>query len=196
MDGLALKLEVQRLKKLMNKNMQEIEIKLSKNKLIILLLASIGFVVTSLLFILYPKNFISFIFFSERIIRNIGYVGLPFFGLVSILLFKKLFDNKPGLIINEKGITDNTNSSSLGLIKWSDITKISQKKVVSTKFLLVEIRNPEEYIEKANRLKKLTLRQNLNTYGTPITLTSVGLQCSFEELERLILESYNQSKQN
>lgn len=178
----------------MNKNMQETVIKLSKNKLIILLLASIGFVVISLLFILYPKNFISFIFFSERIIKNIGYVGLPFFGLVSILLFKKLFDNKPGLIINAKGITDNTNSSSIGLIKWSDITKISQKKVVSTKFLLVEIRNPEDYIKKANRLKKLTLKQNLSTYGTPITLTSVGLQCSFEELERLILESYSQSK--
>lgn len=175
--------------------MEEKKIKFSKRKLIFLLLTGIGFVIISLLFMLYPERFISFIFFNERVIKNIGYIGLPFFGLVSILLTKKLFDNKPGLIINKKGIIDNSNSSSIGLIKWSDITKISQKEVVSTKFLLVEIRNPQEYIEKANQIKKLLLKQNLNTYGTPITLTSVGLKCSFEELEQLILESYNQSKQ-
>jgi len=175
--------------------MEEIIITLDKKKLTLLLFAGVGFTFFSFWFIFKPSDFVNFITRSESIVFIAGILGLIVFGLGSILLVKKLFDNKPGLIINEKGITDNTNSSSIGLIKWSDITKISQKKVVSTKFLLVEIRNPEEYIEKANRLKKLTLRQNLNTYGTPITLTSLGLQCSFEELERLILESYNQSKQ-
>jgi hypothetical protein len=43
-------------------------------------------------------------------------------------------------------------------------------------------------------MKKLLLKQNLKTYGTPITITSVGLQCSFEDLEQMILESYNQNR--
>ena len=176
--------------------MKEIIIKLSKKKLILLLLAGVGFTTISILFILYPERFLSFIFFSERLIRNIGYIGGLFFGILSILLFIKLFDKKPGLIIDKEGVTDNTNSSSVGLIRWSEITGITTKKIASTQFILLQVKNPEEYISKAGRLKKLSLRQNLNSYGTPITLTSVGLNCTFSELERLILESYNQSKQN
>ncbi|MDA6071095.1 hypothetical protein NJT12_15880 [Flavobacterium sp. AC] len=174
--------------------MKQKEIKLSKRKLILLLLASIWFITISSAFILYPERFISFIFFNEKIIKNIGFIGLPFFGLASLLLVKKMFDNKPGLIINEKGITDNSNSSSIGLIKWSDITEISLGRVMSTQFLLIKVSNPEDYIQKANQMKKLLLKQNLKTYGTPITITSVGLQCSFEDLEQMILESYNQNR--
>lgn len=175
--------------------MKEIIIALDKKKLILLLFAGVVFTFFSFWFILKPSDFVNFITRSQNIVFIAGILGLIVFGLGSVLLFFKLFDNKPGLIINEKGIIDNSSSSSIGFIKWSDITKISQKKVVSTKFLLVEIRNPQEYIEKAHQIKKFLLKQNLNTYGTPITLTSVGLQCSFEELEQLILESYNQSKQ-
>lgn len=175
--------------------MKEIIIALDKKKLILLLFAGVVFTFFSFWFILKPSDFVNFITRSENIVFIAGILGLIVFGLGSVLLFFKLFDNKPGLIINERGIIDNSNSSSIGLIKWSDITKISQKKVVSTKFLLVEISNPEDYIQKANQMKKLSLKQNLKTYGTPITITSVGLQCSFEELERMILESYNQRKQ-
>ncbi len=122
-------------------------------------------------------------------------MGVVIFGVASVFLFIKLFGNKSGLVINKQGIIDNTNSSSVGLISWSEITKIYKKKVISIEILIIEIKNPEEYIQKANGLKKLGLRQNLKSYGTPITLTSVGLKCSFNELERLILESYNQNKQ-
>jgi hypothetical protein len=65
---------------------------------------------------------------------------------------------------------------------------------MSTQFLLIKVSNPEDYIQKANQMKKLLLKQNLKTYGTPITITSVGLQCSFEDLEQMILESYNQNR--
>ena len=36
---------------------------------------------------------------------------------------------------------------------------------------------------------------NEKSMGTPYIITSGDLDCSFKELERLILESYNQSKQ-
>lgn len=175
--------------------MKEIKIDLSKRKLVLLLSAGIGFVFFSCWFIVNPSNFVNFITRSEIIIFIVGILGVVVFGVASVFLFIKLFDNKSGLVINKEGIIDNTNSSSMGLISWSDITKIYKKKVISTEILIIEIRNPEGYIQKANGLKKLGLKQNLKSYGTPITLTSVGLQCSFDELERLVLESYNQNKQ-
>lgn len=124
----------------------------------------------------------------------LGIVGLTFFGLATILLFIKLFDKKPGVIINNESITDNSNFSSVGLINWSDITSIETKRVVSTDFLLLKVKNPEKYINKVNSLKRMVLRKNLETYGTPITITSVGLQCSFNELKEIILDSYKKYK--
>ncbi|KAF2343075.1 STM3941 family protein [Flavobacterium tistrianum] len=174
--------------------MKEIIIALDKKKLILLLFAGVVFTFFSFWFILEPSDFVNFITRSENIVFIAGILGLIVFGLGSVLLFFKLFDNTPGLIINEKGITDNSNSSSIGLIKWSDITEISLSRVMSTQFLLIKVSNPEDYIQKANQMKKLLLKQNLKTYGTPITITSVGLQCSFEDLEQMILESYNQNR--
>ncbi len=174
--------------------MQNIEIKISKKKLILLLLSGIGFVICSILFIINPSHFVSFIIRSEKIIFLIGIIGIIFFGIASIFLFIKLFDSKPGLIISKEGIIDNTNSSSTGLIRWIDIINIKQEKVMSTRFLLIEVKNPEEYIEKSNKLKSFSLKQNMNTYGTPLTLTSVGLQSSFEDLHRIIIESWEKYK--
>ena len=174
--------------------MEEIKIDLSKRKLVLLLSAGIGFVFIGCWFIVNPSNFVNFSTRNEIIVFITGILEVVVFGLASVFLFIKLFDNKSGLVINKQGIIDNTNSSSMGLISWPEITKIYKKKIISTEILIIEIRNPEEYIQKANGLKKLGLKQNLKSYGTPITLTSVGLQCSFDELERLVLESYNQNK--
>lgn len=174
--------------------MKDIEIKLSKKKLSLLFTAAIGFVICSILFIINPSHFVSFIVRSEKIIFLIGIIGIIVFGIASIFLFIKLFDNNLGLIINNEGIIDNTNSSSIGLIKWTDIINIRQENVMSTKFLLIEVKNPEEYIERTGKLKKFTLKQNMNTYGTPLTLTSVGLQSSFEDLRKTIIDSWEKYK--
>ncbi len=174
--------------------MKEIIISIDKSKLILLLLAGMGFTYISFWFIFKPSQYVNFISRSEINVFIVGILGILLFGICSIYLIIKLFDNKPGLIINEKGIIDNTNSNSLGLILWSDIVMISPIKVASTRLLLVKLKKPEKYIERVNQINKLILRKNIKTYGTPITLTSVILKCSFEELERLILESFNQSK--
>lgn len=174
--------------------MQNIEIKLSKKKLILLLLAAIGFVIISLLFIINSSYFVSFLTRSEKVIFLIGIIGIIIFGSAFVLLFIKLFDNKPGLIINKDGIIDNTNSSSIGLIRWVDITNIRIEKVMSTKFLLIEVINPKEYIEKVNPIKKRSLKQNMKTYNTPITLTSVGLQYDFEDFSKIVFESWEKYK--
>ncbi len=166
------------------------EIKLSNKKIILLFFASLSFTIFSIFFILFPEKFVSFIFFSERFIKNIGYIGSLFFGLACILLFTKLFDKKPGLIINKDGIIDNSNFSSVGLISWSDILNIESKKVVSSDFLLLKVKNPEEYISRVSYLKRILLRKNFETYNTPITITSAGLECNFKELEKIILDNY------
>ena len=119
------------------------------------------------------------------VVKGVGILGILFFSATGILGFKKLFDKKVGLIIDSNGITDNSNASSVGLIEWNDITDIITKQVMSTKFLLINVANPEKYIEKAKSgMKTKLMRSNMKIYGTPLSITSNTLKYDFGELEK------------
>ena len=165
----------------------KIEIPLSKRKVIIALIGSGLFVIVGCLGAMKPEVFVSPIFRNPEVIRIIGIVGIIFFGLCLVFITRKLFDKKPGLIIDEYGITDNTNATSIGLIEWNDIIRVEKKQVMSTKFLILHTNNPEKYIQRAkNFISKRAVEMNSKTYGSPISITSNSLKINFEDLETLI----------
>ena len=178
-----------------------IEIYLSKKKIILILIASIGFVVLGIWFVYDPQKFVSDyniryrMFNNPELIRIIGIIATVFFGIGVVYGIKKLFDKKVALIIDSNGITDNSNASSIGLIEWNDISGIRTIQVMSTKFLLIEIANPEKYIEKAkNRIQARLMKANMNMYETPLSITSNTLNYNFGELEKLIKTEYKKNK--
>ncbi|SHJ25073.1 hypothetical protein SAMN04488096_1202 [Mesonia phycicola] len=175
----------------------KIEIPLSKKKIILLLLAAIAFVAGGIWIATNPERFIPNIFrvTNPEIIRICGITGILFFGAAGIYGIKKLFDKKVGLIIDSNGITDNSNASSIGLIEWNDISDIRTKQVMSTKFLLIDIVNPEKYIGKAKSgIQARLMKANMNMYETPISITSNTLKYAFGELEELIQIEYKRNK--
>lgn len=176
---------------------ERIEIPLSKNKLFLLIGGSILFVGLGVFMIL---NADSFQEQSNSILRNpmvlkvIGIVSILLFSATGIFSFKKMFDKKPGLVIDTDGITDNSSGVSVGLIEWEDITDIKTHQIMSTKFLLIEVKDPEKYILKAKSgMKTKMLRANLKSYGTPISISSNALKYNFKKLEALI---YTQFEKN
>lgn len=174
-----------------------IEIPLSKKKITLLLLGAIAFVIGGIWVASNPERFIPNIFgiTNPEIIRISGIVGILFFGGAGIYGSKKMFDKKVGLIIDSKGITDNSNASSIGLIEWSDILDIRTKQIMSTKFLLIDIEDPEKYIGKAkNGLQAKLMRANMNMYETPLSITSNTLKYDFGELEELIQTEFKRNK--
>ncbi len=68
---------------------------------------------------------------------------------------------------------------------------------MSTKFLLIEVKNPEKYIKNAKGgMKARFMKTNMKMYGTPLSITSSTLKYGFNELEKLIqteFEKYNNS---
>ena len=126
--------------------MDKIEIPLSKTKNILMLLGCILFVVLGIFFILKPEIFISPFVRTPLFIQIIGIVTVLFFGIAGVYGCRKLFDRRMGLVIDLDGIYDNSNASSIGLIKWDDIINIKTEQISSTKFLLIYIKNPEAYI--------------------------------------------------
>ena len=177
---------------------EKIEIPLSKNKLLLGIGGSILFIILGIWLLLNADSFQEHSFTLLRnplIVKGIGILGILFFGATGIFGFKKMFDKKVGLTIDSNGITDNSNASSVGLIEWSDITNIITKQVMSTKFLLINVNDPEKYIRKAKSgMKAKLMRSNMKMYGTPLSITSSTLKYDFKKLEKLMQTEFKSNK--
>ena len=147
------------------------------------------------LFVVNPDKYTSPIMPSPDFVRVVGFTSVLFFSAAFFYGMKKMFDNTIGLIIDETGITDNSNASSIGLIKWADITEIRTEQVASTKFLLIYTDNPEEYLDKAKGFKRKLMQGNNEIYATPLSITSNTLKCDFNELKKLLSDRLNQHRE-
>ena len=66
---------------------------------------------------------------------------------------------------------------------------------MSTKFLLINVTNPEKYIEKANSgIKSKLMHSNHKMYGTPLSIASNTLKYDFEALNELLQEALSKHK--
>jgi hypothetical protein len=112
--------------------------------------------------------------------------------LVIFLFIKKLFNKNAFLKFDEQGIYNGFSIYKDKFIKWEEISQIETIRYNHNNYIgifLKKIKNNEKGIN------FLLYEMNKYTMGTPHIIFSGDLDCSFEELERLILESYNQSKQ-
>ena len=160
--------------------MERVEIHLSKTKLLLQIGGSILFIAVGV-FIFTPMAGDPPLF-----IKAAGIAGILFFGAAGIVGVRKMFDTVIGLTIDEHGIVDNSNATSVGLIKWSDIIEIKTAQVQSTKFLLIFVKNPDYYLNQVKGLKRKGMEMNKRLYGTPLSITSSTLNYNFNDLEKLL----------
>ncbi|WP_288427241.1 STM3941 family protein [uncultured Spirosoma sp.] len=177
--------------------MNKVEIPLNKAKLLLGIGGSILFVILGVWLFTHANDFQNLsvrILKNPTLIKGLGIASILFFSATGIYGIRKSFDNQIGLIIDEQGIFDNTNASSVGLIKWTDITGIKNQQVASTKFLLIYTKNPHYYLDKVTGLKRKMLEGNNSMYGTPLSITSGTLKYNFSDLEKLIIDRLNKQR--
>ena len=104
---------------------QRIEIQYSKTKLLLVFLGSLTFVALGLWFVIEPPTNHHNRHYSPTILLIVGYASIIFFGLCALIAMRKLFDNRPGLVIDDLGLSDNSSGVSSGQILWADILYIS-----------------------------------------------------------------------
>lgn len=168
--------------------MTEIQIPLSKTKIILSLIGALAFLVGGVWGVLDPERFAT-ARYPKNIIFIIGIIGILFFGLCAVFIASKVIRKKPGLIINDEGIIDNSNATSVGLIAWDDITGMKTLAIASSKIIVIETSNPEKYIERAkNMISKKAMKANNKMYGSPLSIISNALKIKFADLENLVAE--------
>jgi len=175
-----------------------IEIATSKTKLAIMIPVCAAFIANGIWFIINPISLQKGIFrgtFGVLFIETIGIATALLFGILLVFLIQRLRNNKPGLIINETGLIDNSSAIPGGFIPWNDISNIIEITVAKNRFLLIKVKNPGVYISRhTGFLKRKAVEYNYKTYGTPICISSKTLQFSFDELKILLhqkLSAYN-----
>lgn len=119
---------------------------------------------------------------DPMLVHGLGLVAIVFFGIFVLVGLKKLFNSKPALILNKSGIVDNSSGVSAGFIPWSEVEGATIVEVQKQKMLVINVRNPEEYVARGNLLKQTLNKANYKMVGSPISISSVALAINFAEL--------------
>ncbi len=161
-----------------------------------MLLGALTFVAIGLWFVIAPPTIENSYWGNPTKIAIAGYASIIFFGLCTIFFIRKLPDNKPGLIIDDLGLVDNSSGLSGGHILWADIENISVIEIHRQKLIMLQVKNPQHYIERQTSLfKRKGMKLNNKIYGTPLSITANGLKISFDNLLTILTEKLQASRQ-
>ena len=179
-----------------NDDISEIRIPLSKAKITLLFLGALAFVCLGLFMFtesLDSNNLAK----SEFALILVSLLCIVFFGMCAVFAGWKLFGRKYGLEINEQGIIDNSGATSIGLIEWEDIKRMSVLEMSGTKLIMIFTHKPEKYIDKAtNALSKHIMKANFKGYGSPLSITTNSLKIGSDELLKILLIELKKSRNN
>lgn len=168
-------------------------IELSKAKILLAIGGSIAFLAVSVyLATLNPVDPGDAWFWRQHspyFVHGVGIAGAVLCGSLVIWLAIKMFDTKPGLVLDNDGFTDNCSAVSHGFVPWSDVTGLSVFKIKRTRVLVIKVADPERYLGRGNVLRRALVRFGAQYYGSPIQIGSTDLTINFDELSSFF-ESY------
>lgn len=101
----------------------------------------------------------------------------------------RMVSKKPGMRVNEQGLEDFSSKINQGFISWSEVEKLEIKEVVSSKFIVIYLHNPEHYINmQKDGWRKRQLIDRYKNYGSPFCVTTSSLETNTKALFELLKE--------
>lgn len=162
-------------------------IELSKTKLRMLVLGSVIFVAMGLWMVQPDSAQIAgqHDYNSPVLMYGIGVIVILFFGFCGVVGIRKLFDKKPGLILNAAGIHDNSSGIAAGFVPWSEITGFSIFEMQNQKTLVINAIEPQRYIMAGGAFKRMLNKMNYKMCGSPVVISVNSLKVGFDELLKI-----------
>jgi hypothetical protein len=162
--------------------MKNLEIPINKYRIgFIILLFSLALILGIItIYYMYQINYISI-----KLVIILSFF-LLLFPYILYLNLKIITSNKPGLILNKKGIHDHISVSKLGLIEWTNIKSVQITRVSFSDIILLDVHD-RLLIEKnlSKRLKNLA-NKNVEKYGTPCAINISNLKYDKDEIMEII----------
>jgi len=118
----------------------------------------------------------------------IGALTILIFGSFLTIWIFKLLDRKPGVIVDENVIVDNSTFISIGKVPWSDIESVKLS-TYSSNVITVLLKDPNKYIEQQqNPVIKKLLKANYEKSGSPVNIQTLSLETDVESLKKILNE--------
>ena len=121
-------------------------------------------------------------FDSPTLVYAIGVLGLLLFGGLAVFNIRKLVNRRPGVVLSEAGLLDQSTGVSVGFIPWSDITGVDTYKSFNQRTLVVRVSDPQKYLTGGNALARYLRRSTMKLCGSPVTITSAVLKIRYDDL--------------
>ena len=109
-----------------------------------------------------------------------------FFVLANFTRVKKLFIKEPAIVIDKEGIIDSSNLYLGGkvVLKWDDISRIVVTKNIKGNFLVLIIKNPQEYLNNImDNEKRKKVEKDFSKYGENIRISVDDCRCDLNLLK-------------
>jgi hypothetical protein len=161
----------------------ELQVPLSRKKRLLMAVGSMAFVALGIgLLQMDAKEIRAMSRFSPILVHGVGVVAAMFFGACSVYVVRKLFDNKPGLVLNTKGLQDNSSGVAAGFIPWPEIEAFKLYEVFGQRMLVVMVTEPQKYVARGGAIRKRLNVANMRMCGSPVVISSNALNIDFDTL--------------
>lgn len=158
-----------------------IVIRSSRLKLFALLLGSAAFVAAGFWFVLYPPLTLTV---GPYVLSAVGVASILFFGLTGGILLKRFFSHGIAVVLDRKGILDNSSGIPAGRITWEEIAEVAPVETSGARFLGIDVRDREKLY--ARVLHPQALRRNADLFRYPVQIPEITLDRRVEDLARVI----------
>lgn len=125
---------------------------------------------------------------------GIGTIFVLFFCVVGWFYLKRVSSRSPGLILDDKGLTDRSSGASVGFVPWSEIVGLSTHKVRGQRWIIVQVSNPEKYAKMGNFLQRIMKKENYMLTGSPVYIVVNMLKIEPQELHDLIERHFDRCR--
>ncbi|MDD3739254.1 MAG: hypothetical protein PHP31_08190 [Lentimicrobiaceae bacterium] len=175
--------------------MERIEIYSSKKKSLILLIGSITFVTLGIWLLTETDSLTGWGARNPIFTQGIGIASILFFGFGIFVGIKRLIKSEIVLIIDSKGLNVNPKKSLTEFIKWSDIKGFEEIKILSTRIVIIRVKNSEHWLDKeTSGFRRKLMLFNISNYNSPFNIAASGLDISSNKLIETLNNYYNRYK--
>lgn len=167
-------------------------VKFEKKKIVFAIVLFITVFIVSIWYIIEPEIFVRNFLMKPEHILIIGTIS--FINSITVIYsLIYIFFKDIAIIISEDYLEDYSKYESLGKIHWDEVIKIKKIKKTS-----LEITLKKSVFERVNisLLKRFLLFMWNWNYGKSIIISSALLDCSIDELEKLISTAFKNYKDN
>lgn len=142
----------------------KVVVSLSKSKLLFHFLGAVAFVVGGIWIWSIADTQKQF---PPLFMKGVALANISFFGLCAIYGCSKLFDPRPGLIIDDQGIVDHSSAVAVGRILWCDCVALIVTEIVGQRFITILVLEPQKYTARGNFFARMLKVINTKMTGKP-----------------------------